>query len=62
MIYAVFALIGMFVVARLLFSVLFPVTSMRIRLALMVRSLARLAEHQAHRVERAYDAQSRSRS
>ena len=62
MFYALFAVIGIVVVARFLFTLLFPVLSIRIRLAFLIRSLAKLAEHQADRVERAYDAQTRSRS
>ena len=60
MFYALFAVIGIVVVARFLFTLLFPVLSIRIRLAFLIRSIAKLAEHQADRVERAYDTRSRS--
>ena len=56
MFYALFTLIGIVVVARFLFTLLFPVLSMRIRLAFIVRSFAKLAEQQADRVERATNA------
>lgn len=61
MFYALFALIGIVVVARFLFTLLFPVLSMRIRLAFIVRSFAKLAEQQADRVERATNARTWSR-
>ena len=62
MFYALFAVIGIgiVVVARFLFTLLFPVLSMRIRLAFLIRSLAKLVEHQADRVEPATHTRPRS--
>jgi len=52
MLITVFAIIGVFTLAKWLLPILFPQTAFKIRLALFAGAMARVMQHQAERMQK----------